>query len=432
MAKITYIGAGSVGFGRGFIADTMMRPALADATLVLMDINQYNLDVMTALAKKIARQLDVPTKIEPTTDRRAALDGADYVISTVTAAGGLKARMIERQISAKYGVDQAIGCTTGPGGVFRTLRYMPIMLDICRDMEELCPDALLLHYANPTTQVPWALSIASPIRSIGMCHSVQGTAKRLASYIGAPYEETGHWVAGVNHQAWFLRFEWNGEDAYPLLWKAMEDPEIYQRDGVRFEYMRYFDCFPTESSIHNSEYSPYFRKNAELIERFTPGSQGLGFQERTEVRTAERREQLREDALGDAPVETKRSDEYSVGVINAMETNEPYRFNGNLLNTGLITNLPQGSCVEVPCLVDNMGVHPCYVGDLPPQCASLNRSRIAGDELAVKGALERDRRAVEQAVSLDPLTAAVCTLDQIHDMVGELFEALAEWLPQFS
>jgi alpha-galactosidase len=409
-----------------------MRPALAEGTFSLMDIDEERLNVAEAYAKKIARQLGVPTTIEATTVRREAFDGADYVVSTINEPGGATANKRERSISAKYGVDQAVGCTTGLGAVFRLLRFAPVMLGVTSDMEELCPDAWLLHYCNPTSMVPWLLNVASSIQSVGLCHSVQHTAMTLARYIGAPYEETGHWVAGVNHQAWFLRFEWNGEDAYPLLWEKMEDPEIYDQDVVRFEMMRYFGHFLTESSYHNSEYVPYFRKNPELIERFTPKvGRWVDLQEASEERVAHRRAELKEEAYNDKPIGVSKSDEYCVGIINAMVTNVPYRFNGNVMNTGLVANLPQGSCVEVPCLVDNMGVHPCYVGDLPAQCASINRNRIAGDELAVKGALEVDRKAVEQAVALDPLTAAVCTLDQIHDMVQETFEALAEWLPQF-
>jgi alpha-galactosidase len=433
MTKITLIGAGSAMFGKGFITDILSRPVLANATLSLMDINPDNLAIAEALANKIAAQVDAPARIEATTDRRRALDGADYVVCVIEAPGGIEANKIERRISEKYGVDQAIGCTTGPGGVFRTLRYMPPMLEICRDMEQLSPNALLLHYANPTTMVPWALNIASSIKSIGMCHSVQHTAMTLARYLGVPYQETGHWVAGVNHQAWFLRFEWQGKDAYPLLLQKMAEPEIYQQDVVRWEMMRYFGYFLTESSYHNSEYVPYFRKNPALIERFAPKVGPMqDHQSKYQRRGQELRAAQRQEAFGAGPVELKTSDEYAVGIIHAIETNSPYRFNGNVINTGLITNLPPGCCVEVPCLVDNMGVHPCYIGDLPPQCAALNRSRIAGDELAVKAALELDRKAAEQAVALDPLTAAVCTLDQIHDMVDELFTGLAEYLPQFN
>ena len=318
------------------------------------------------------------------------------------------------------------------------MKYIPLLLEIVRDMEQVCPDALFLHYSNPTSILPWALNLVSPIRSIGMCHSVQGTARALADYIGAPFEETGHWVAGVNHQAWFLRFEWNGKDAYPLLWEKMEDPDVYERDIVRFEMMKFFGYFITESSHHNSEYVPYFRKNRELIRRFTnkrgyqAGEESfISGRERWRKEMAERGKALREEAYDDVPLNIERGAEYCAAIFNAIETGEPFRFNGNVMNTGLITNLPQGCCVEVPCLVDNMGVHPCYVGDLPPQCAALNRNRIAGDELMVKGILERDRKAIEQAIALDPLTAAVCTLDQIHELTEELFTVLAPELEQF-
>jgi alpha-galactosidase len=434
MAKITILGAGSVGFAKPFISDALTRPALAEGTLTLMDIDEPQLDVMTTIAKKLVKQLGVPTTIEATTDRRRALDGADHVVSVVNGLGDREgARVLERRISEKYGVNQPIGGDTGPGGVFLSLRYFPLMLDICRDMEELCPDAYLLHYSNDTPTVSWALNVASPIKSVGMCHSVQHTAETLARYIGAPPEETGHWAAGVNHMAWMLKFEWGGEDAYPLLREAMEDPETYEKDRVRFEIMRYFDYFPTESSTHHSEYYPYFRKNAELIARFTPGRPGgVGFAEEIPINWKQRREQLRKEAYGEGPAELVKTPEYAIAVIHAMVSNEPTRFNGNVMNTGLITNLPQGSCVEVPCLVDNTGVHPCHVGDLPPQCASLNNGKLAGIALAVRGGLEGDRKAIEQAISLDPLTAAMCTLDQIHDMVEELFEAEAEWLPQFA
>ena len=422
MAKIAYIGAGSRGFAKRF----------------LMDIDQHNLDVMTALAKKMAKQLDVPTMIESTTDRREALDGADYAISTVLLHG-VDVYDEPLQIAKKYGVDQAVGCTSGPGGVFMLLRYMPFQAALLKEMEELCPDCLYIHYSNPTTMVPWAMNLISPVRSIGMCHSVQGTAMELARIIGAPFEETGHWVAGVNHQAWFLRFEWNGEDAYPLLFEKMNDPEVYEENIVRFEIMRYFGHYVTESSTHNSEYMPYFRKNRELIGRFTNKrgrNAGYGFTytnaERWKKQLAQKDDTLDREIDSDEPIEITHSNEYTVGVINAMESNVPFRFNGNCLNTGLITNLPPGCCVEIPCLVDNMGVHPCHVGDLPPQCASLNRNRIAGDELAVKGWLKRDKKMIEQAVSLDPLTATVCTLDQIHDMVEEIFEAQAPYIDEFS
>jgi alpha-galactosidase len=402
-----------------------------------MDVGQEYVDVTAAIAQKIAKQLDVPTNIESTTDRRRALEGADYVISTIRPTG-IDTRTESILIGQKYGVLQIVGGETGASAAECAIKYMPRLLEIVRDMEDVCPDALLLHYSNPTSMLSWALNQVTPIRSIGMCHSVQGSAQELAHYIGAPFGETGHWVAGVNHQAWFLRFEWNGVDAYPLIRERMEDPEIYEQDIVRFEMMKFFGYFITESSHHNSEYVPYFRKNRELVRRFTnrrgysAGSESFApSRDRWKKRIAERAKTLREQAFGDAPIEIERGAEYVSGIFNAIETNEPFRFNGNVVNTGLITNLPQKCCVEVPCLVDNMGVHPCYVGDLPPQCAALNRNRIAGDELMVKGILEEDRKAIEQAIALDPLTAAVCTLDQIHQLTEEILTVLAPEIELF-
>jgi len=255
----------------------------------------------------------------------------------------------------------------------------------------------------------------------------------LARYLGVPYEETGHWVAGINHQAWFLRFEWQGQDAYPLLREKMQTRAIYEQDMVRFEMMKFFGYFLTESSYHNAEYVPWFRRTAELRQQWTPpiGAWEKGAIERHEQSALRRRAALRKEAYGDAPVELDPGHEYCISIIDAIESNIPTRINANVRNTGLITNLTNGSCVEVPCLVDNLGIHPCYVGDLPAQCAAVNRMRQNQDELAVKAALEGDYQAIEQAVALDPLTAAACSLDQIRAMVAELFAADAAHLPQF-
>jgi alpha-galactosidase len=241
-------------------------------------------------------------------------------------------------------------------------------------------------------------------------------------------------VAGINHQAWFLRFEWQGQDAYPLLQEKMQTSEVYNQDMVRFEMMKFFGYFLTESSYHNAEYVPWFRRTPELIQRWTPpvGSWEKGAIERHDESARQRRETLRQEAYGEAPVQLDPGHEYCISIIDAIEANTPTRINANVRNTGLITNLPTNSCVEVPCLVDNQGIHPCYVGDLPPQCAAVNRLRQNQDELAVKGALEGDRQAVEQAVALDPLTMAACSLDQVRAMVAELFAADAPYLPQFN
>jgi alpha-galactosidase len=428
MVKIAHIGAGSAGFGKTFLTDILTRPALQGATLSLMDINPDNLETMTTVARRMADQLHSPVRIESTTDRHRALDGADYIIVTIVS-NGFVPRYNEHDIPRKYGVLHTSGCTAGPSGIFRGLRYIPILLDLARDIEALCPRALVLDYSNPTSIVPWAITSATRTRFIGLCHSVQHTAMQLAGYCGLPFEETGHWVAGINHQAWFLRFEHRGEDAYPLLRERAQDPAIRDQDKVRFEMMDWFGYFLTESSRHNAEYVPWFRRTQELADAWAPIP--YHWIRNHEEGALKRRAALQADAASPDPIPLGAGHEYCISVIDAIESNVPARINANVPNTGLITNLPQGACVEVPCLVDNMGIHPCHVGDLPPQCAAVNRLRVNQDELAVKGALTGDRQAIEQAIALDPLTAAVCSLEQVRAMVNDLFEADAPYLPQF-
>jgi len=431
MAKVAHIGAGSAGFGQSFLADFVTRPSLQDSTLCLMDTNPDNLEMMHTAAQRIKAQLNSPVRIEATTDRREALDGADYVIITIVS-DGFEPREFEHNIPKRYGVFPTSGCTSGPSGIFRGLRYIPVILDLARELEEVSPRALILDYSNPSSIVPWAITKASSVAYLGLCHSVQGTAMEMAHIAGIPYEETGHWAAGINHQAWMLRFEWKGRDAYPLIREKMKDPEVYGQNVVKFELLKHFGYWVTESSVHNAEYVAWFRKNAETCARYTPGyPPEFDWVARHAQHAGERREALRAEIGREGPLQIARSHEYCISIIDSIVSNVPSRINGNVPNTGLITNLPDGACVEVPILVDNMGLHPCHVGDLPPQLAAINRARMAQDELAVKGALEGDRQAVEQAVALDPMTAAACTLDQIHDMVEELFEADAPYLPQF-
>jgi len=427
MPKITLIGAGSVVFARTLLSDILSFPELRGATITLMDIDEERLKLITALAERMVAQEGAGVTIQSTLNRREALQDADYVIIMIQV-GGLE--MFERDvlIPRRYGIDQTVGDTLGPGGVFRGVRTAPVLLDICRDMRELCPDALLINYANPMAINCWAMNQAGGIKNIGLCHSVQGTAMQLARYIGAPFEEVTYWVAGINHMAWFLEFKWRGGDAYPLLRAKLEDPE-WTADGVRFEVMRHFDYFVTESSHHMSEYVPYFRQRRELIEQFdTPRWDYL---EICQTGWQPHYEHIRRQISGDEPIEIHRSHEYAIPIIHAIETGIPQRVNANVENRDLITNLPKGCCVEVPCLVDRTGVHPCYVGDLPPQCAALNRSNINVQALAVKAALTGDRRAAFQAIALDPLTAAILSLREIQQMVDELFEAESAWLPQF-
>jgi alpha-galactosidase len=273
----------------------------------------------------------------------------------------------------------------------------------------------------------WAMNKATRIRNVGLCHSVQGTAMQLASYINVPYEDVYYWVAGINHQAFFLEFKYKGEDAYPLLWEAMKRREIYERDKVRFEMMKYLGYFITESSHHLGEYVPYFRTTEER--RKTYCEPRWFYLEICKEAWKPHFEHIKKQISGEEPLELSRSHEYGVDIIYSMETGKPLRINGNVENKWLITNLPHGCCVEVPCLVDKGGIHPCHVGDLPSQCAALNRTNINVQELAVKAALEKDRNAALQAVMFDPLTSAMLTPKEIERMVDEMFKAEAKWIP---
>jgi alpha-galactosidase len=423
------IGAGSVVFARRLMIDILSWPDLADSTIALMDIDPGRLGLIDAFARQLVAQERLPATITATTDRRAALGGADYVVVMIQV-GGLEMFEHDVAIPRRYGIDQTVGDTLGPGGVFRGLRTIPVLLDICRDMADLCPRALLINYSNPMAINCWAVGAATDIAAIGLCHSVQGTSERLAGFVNVPHEEVAYHVAGINHMAWFLRFERAGQDLYPALWRAMDDPEIYAKDRVRFEIMRHFGAFVTESSHHMSEYVPYFRRSPEEVTRHLP--ERWDYLAICRQRGGPHYEQIERQAAGQERIEVTRSHEYCSHIIHAIETNTPYRMNANVPNTGLIGNLPAGCCVEVPCLVDNTGVRPCVVGDLPPQLAALNRTNINVQELAVKAALEGDRRALYQAVALDPLTGALLRLDQTRAMVDDLLAAEATYLPMFA
>jgi len=434
MPKITVVGAGSFVFARRLVTDILTWPSLSDSTIALMDINQDRLDTMAALARRMVDQTKTGAEIQSTTDLHEALAEADYVAVAVRVGQGYP----HIEIPLKYGVDQAIGDTLGPGGVFYFLSNAPAVVNVALTMKEVCPEALMLNYTNPMVMLSWAVAEAAGIRYVGLCHSVQGTAMDLAGYIGAPFEEVSYLAAGINHMAWFLKYEWQGRDAYPLLREAMKDPDIYHRDMVKWEIMKHFGAFVTESSIHNSEYMPYFRRTPELTARYTHEKMwgvgqtfGLTFKEREAFiqnildKLSENNRKL---AYGDDEIEIERSHEYFSHILNAVETNEPYVFNGNVPNTGLIDNLPANSVVEVPIMADGCGLHPCHVGALPPGLAALNRTNLNVQELAVRGYLEKNQELIYQAVQLDPLTAAVLPLPDIRRMVDELFEAHEKYL----
>jgi len=438
--KIAFIGAGSAVFTRNLLGDLLTYPELDGSTISLMDIDANRLKAVESLAKKMVEQEGSKMVIEATTDRSQALQNADYVVITIQV-GGLKAYELDIEIPRKYGVEQCVGDTIGPGGVFRGLRHLAVIEEICNDLEELSPDALILQYTNPMAILCWGISSMSSIRFVGLCHSVQGTSEELAHIAGVPYEELSYWVAGINHMSWFLRLEHKGRDLYPLLFEKMSDPDTYALDPIRFDLMKHFGYFVTESSGHASEYYPYFRKRQDVLEQtlakfthprhgwFKFGQTGGYLKHCFEV--ADHYYEDIEDQLKADKIEIRRSREYGAQIIHSIETNTPRRINGNVTNYDLITNLPYGCCVEVPCLVDNTGINPCYVGDLPPQLAGLIRTNVNLQELAVLGHIHRDKTLVKQAIKMDPLTAAVCSLEEIDNMVHELFDAQKEWLPQF-
>jgi len=442
--KITIIGAGSVVFTRNLTSDILLTPALQDCTICLMDINAERLELARALVQKLVDSRGLSATVEATLDRREALDGATHVITTIQV-GGLEPYESDINIPLKYGVSQCVGDTLGPGGVFRGLRTIPVLLDVCRDMDELCADeTILINYSNPMAINSWAVAEGSGRPYVGLCHSVQGTSEMLARFIGAPYEDVRFTVAGINHQAWFLEFKWNGEDAYPVLREAIGTSELQGEEPTRIELCQQFGYFVTESSGHASEYSPYFRKSPQMVadeliprfkspkdEWFDNGGTG-GYYNNCVRRLSTYLEDVQQQLDGTKPLPDTRSHEYGAAIIEATVTNQPTVIYGNVPNTGLITNLPQGCSVEVPCVVDGNGIRPCHIGELPPVLAALNRTNINVQDLTVRGSLAGDKEMIVHAIMLDPLTSAVCTLPQIRSMVGELFEAQKQWLPQFA
>ncbi len=406
-------------FARRLLQDIMCVPELSDSTVSLMDTDPERLELMGKFARKLAIDTGTNMTIEVTGDRREALAGSNYVLTTIRVGDSF-----ERDIAIplKYGVDQSVGDTVGPGGVFKALRTAPVLLDICDDIEDVAPDATLLNYTNPMAIACWAIADATDVPTLGLCHSVQHTTADLADYIGAPRDSVTGWVAGVNHLAWFLRFEQDGVDAYPRLFEAMENPEIYSRDTVRFEVMRQFGYFVTESTRHMSEYTPYFRTNEDLIDEFNLDQIRQDLQRRT-ARVDDHYTQLLEDANSDKRLTAQRSEEYACRIIEAMETGRPTVINANVPNTGLIDNLLDQSCVEVPVLIDKLGFHPMAVGEIPGQLAALSRSNQAVQQMATQAILDGDREAAFHAIALDPLTSAVLSLSEIREMFDEMWTA---------
>jgi alpha-galactosidase len=447
MPKITIVGAGGYVFPFRLIGDLLSFPALRDSVLTLMDIDAGRLERTASAARALVAHHGFPTTVESTTDRRAALTGADHVIITFQV-GGIDAFRDDVEIPRRYGLDQTVGDTLGPGGVFRFLRSVVAYREIAADLAEVAPGAQVINYANPMAMATWYLN-AIGARTVGLCHSVQGTSRMLARELGVPYEEVRFRAGGVNHQSWFTEFRRGDEDLYPRLREVMSarhlqrtaaglasddgdhsgadrSASVYEggNERVRTAIMDAFGYFHTESSHHASEYLPYFRKSPELVREF--------IQQRWdyyEICRAHDEDGQTARLLEELKAELAPSVEYGAVIVNSMATGRQSVIYGNVPNTGIISNLPDGSCVEVACFVDGNGVQPTVFGALPPQCAAVNRTGINVQELAVTAALTGDRAHVYHAVMADPLTAAQLTLDQIRAMVDELFVAHKAYLP---
>ena len=436
MTKIAFIGAGSLGFTRGLVRDILTFPLLKDATLTLMDIDKERLDFIHKSINRIVELGKYPAKVEATTSREEALKGADVVIVTVLA-GSIDVWQHDILIPKKFGVDTNIGDTRGPSGIFRALRTIPLMVSIVKDMERLCPNAVMLNYTNPMAMLCRALQRESFIPVTGLCHSVQGTAEMLARWIGADMSEITYTCAGINHQAFYLKYERNGEDAYPALRAAMKKKAVYNEEIVRNEMFIHLGYYVTESSGHNSEYNPWFRKRPDLIEKYCINGTGWNPGEYAYILKAYRNRATnwRADAkkwlASDHPISLERGHEYAAYIINALKGGEAFAYNGNVANKKLIDNLPENACVEVPVFVDKGGFHPVHVGPLPPQLVTLVHTSSMIEEMTVEAALTGDPTLVYWACLHDPLTAAVCSMAEIKTMVNAMFKQNQKYLPQF-
>jgi alpha-galactosidase len=437
MARITFIGAGSLGFTRGLVRDILTFPLLRDATLVLMDIDKERLAFAKKACESIIAQGNYPAKVIATMNRREALKGADAVLCTILN-GGVEVWQHDILIPKKYGIDTNVGDTRSVSGVFRALRTIPVMVSIVKDMEECCPNAVLLNYTNPMAMLCRAMQRESFIKTTGLCHSVQGTAEMLAKWINAKMADVTYTCAGINHQAFYLDFKVKGKDAYPRIHKAITtDRKIYNAEQVRNEMYLALDYYVTESSGHNSEYNWWFRKRPDLIKKYcttgtnwNPGHYAYILDSYAKNKKNWKKN-IKEWFKKGAPISLDRGHEYAAYIINAWMGGELYSFSGNVANTKLIDNLKEGCCVEVPVLVDRRGFNPIHVGPLPPQLAALNQVSVSVEEMAVEAALTGDPRLVYQSICYDPLSAAVLSLAEIKKMVQEMLLKNKPYLPRF-
>ena len=432
MPKVTLIGAGSAVFARQLVTDILAVDGLDAGVFALVDIDAGRLDLARRIVERLVELSGKAWRVDASTDRLDVLANTDYVINSIEVAGLQNVRF-DYDIPLRYGVDQCIGDTIGPGGIFKALRTGPAWLDIVADIGRVAPRAVVLNYTNPMSILTLAALRATDLQVVGLCHSVQGTSRQIAGYLDLPYKEMQWRCAGINHNAWFTKLESNGEDLYPRLRERARVKEIYEQDPVRFEVMLHLGAFVTESSGHFSEYVPYFRKRPDLVEKYTrAGYLGeSGFYANNWPRWRRENDESIEAMLrGERPVPLERSHEYGADIIEAIECGRQASIYGNVLNNGAIDNLPNG-CVEVECSVDRRGLQAQHFGSLPEQLAALNRAHMAVHELVVDALSKRSKQKAKYALMLDPLTAAVCSPEEIDRLFEEMWAAERDSLSAF-
>ncbi|MEK5163701.1 alpha-glucosidase/alpha-galactosidase [Paenibacillus sp. FSL R5-0527] len=431
MSKITFIGAGSTVFAKNVLGDCMQTPALQGFELALYDIDHERLRDSENMLNNLKRSSGSTCVVKAYSDRKEALRGAKYVINAIQVGGYDPCTITDFEIPKKYGLRQTIADTVGIGGIFRNLRTIPVMLEFAADIREVCPDALFLNYTNPMAVLTNVMNTYGQVRTVGLCHSVQACIPDLFKSLEMDKTGVQAKIAGINHMAWLLEVTRNGADLYPeIKRRAAEKQKQPHKDMVRFEMMLKFGFYITESSEHNAEYHPYFikRNYPELIDRFQIP---LDEYPRRCVSQIANWEKMREELVNNAELKHERSHEYASYIMEAIETDVPFKIGGNVMNTGLIPNLPKEACVEVPCLVDASGVTPTYVGDLPPQCAALNRTNINTQLLTIEAAITGKKEHIYHAAMLDPHTSAELSMDDIVALCDDLIEAHGDWLPAY-
>ena len=435
MPKITFMGAGSTVFAKNVLGDSLLTPSLAHSDIALYDVNAQRLEESESMLRAINKWLGDPASIKTylgPENRKAALEGADFVVNAIQVGGYEPCTVTDFEIPKKFGLKQTIADTLGIGGIFRALRTIPVMRDFARDMEEVAPDCLFLNYTNPMAMLTGYMQRYTNVKTVGLCHSVQVCASTLLGELGMEYDETIKTkIAGINHQGWLLEIEKDGVDLYPeIKRRALEKNKEKHHDMVRLEIMRRFGYYVTESSEHSSEYTPWFIKDKypQNIEKYNIP---LDEYPRRCVNQIARWGRQREELVTKDTLEHTRTSEYASYIMEAVVTNKPYKIGGNVLNTGLITNLPYNACVEVPCLVDASGVNPTFIGDLPEQCAALNRTNINVQLLTIQAAVTHKKDYIYQAALMDPHTSSELDMDDTVALCDALIEAHGDWLEKY-